>query len=77
MLTDPPRESAPSQCAAGTLADSITGQCTPPCADGSARHNAACSEASDCPAGYVNLSGECVVAAPDVRGTDAASGITY
>jgi hypothetical protein len=73
----PPRQSAPSQCPEGTLADSITGQCTPPCPDGSARHNAACADPSDCPPGHVNVYGECVVAAPDVRGTDPGSGIRY
>ncbi|MCC6558669.1 MAG: hypothetical protein IT372_37515 [Polyangiaceae bacterium] len=73
----PPRQEAPSQCAAGLLPDSITGECTPPCPDGSARHNAACADPNDCPAGYVNLYGECVVAAPDVRGTDPRTGIMY
>ena len=73
----PPRQERPSQCSNGLLPDSITGQCTPPCADGSARHNAACPDLSECPTGYVNLYGECVVAAPNVRGTDSASGIQY
>jgi len=73
----PPRQERPSQCSNGLLPDSITGQCTPPCADGSARHNAACPDLSDCPAGYVNLYGECVVAAPNVRGTDPTNGIQY
>lgn len=73
----PPRQETPSQCDGGLLPDSITGQCTPPCPDGSARHNAACPELTDCPAGYVNLFGECVVAAPNVRGTDPATGIRY
>ena len=73
----PPRQETPSQCDAGLLPDSITGQCTPPCPDGSARHNAACADPSDCPAGYVNLYGECVVAAPNVRGTDPDTRINY
>ncbi len=73
----PTRQDNPSQCVNGLLPDSITGQCTPPCADGSARHNAACPDLTDCPAGYVNLYGECVVAAPNVRGSDPATGIHY
>jgi hypothetical protein len=73
----PPRQENPSQCTTGLLPDSITGQCTPPCPDGSARHNAACADPNDCPAGYVNLYGECVVAAPNTRGTDARTGINY
>lgn len=73
----PPRQELPSQCGDGLLPDSITGQCTPPCADGSARHNAACPNPNDCSAGYVNLYGECVVAAPKTQGTDNATGIRY
>jgi len=73
----PPRQESPSQCGGGLLPDSITGQCTPPCPDGSARHNAACPDLKDCPAGYVNLFGECVVAAPNVQGTDPATGVRY
>lgn len=73
----PPRQEKPSQCGDGLLPDSITGQCAPPCLDGSARHNAACPNLADCPAGYVNLYGECVVAAPTAQGTDPATGIRY
>lgn len=73
----PPRQEQPSQCPDGLLPDSITAQCTPPCADGSARHNAACAEPTDCPAGYVNLYGECVAAAPKVAGTDPTTGVRY
>ncbi|MFO0757495.1 MAG: C1 family peptidase [Byssovorax sp.] len=73
----PPRTETPSACSAGLIADSITGQCTPPCPDGSARYNGACADPRDCPPGYVNLYGECVVAAPDVRGSDPTSGISY
>ena len=73
----PPRQENPSQCGGGLLPDSITGQCTPACPDGSARHNAVCPDLGDCPAGYVNLYGECVVAAPNVRGTDPDTRINY
>lgn len=70
----PPRHERPSQCFNGLVPDSITGQCTPPCADGSARHNAVCPVLTDCPAGYVNLYGECVVAAPSGSGGDSSIG---
>ena len=54
----------------GNLApDSVTSQCVPRCGDGSPRHNGVCAVASHCPAGRVNLSGECVVAAPHYKGT--------
>lgn len=73
----PPRQELPSQCPEGLLPDSITAQCTPPCSDGSARHNAACPNLSDCAPGYVNLYGECVVAAPKTQGIDRKTGIRY
>lgn len=73
----PPRNETPTQCPDGLLPDSITAQCAPACPDGSARHNAVCADSSQCPAGYVNLSGECVVAAPTMRGLDPASNIRY
>ncbi len=73
----PPRNETPTQCPDGLLPDSITAQCAPACPDGSARHNAVCADSSLCPAGYVNLSGECVVAAPTARGMDPASRVQY
>lgn len=73
----PPRNQTPTQCSEGLLPDSITAQCAPACPDGSARHNAVCAESSQCSQGYVNLSGECVVAAPTARGMDPASNIRY
>jgi len=73
----PPRNETPTQCPEELLPDSITAQCAPACPDGSARHNAVCAESSQCPQGYVNLSGECVVAAPTARGLDPASNIRY
>lgn len=73
----PSKNQTASQCAAGLKPDSITGQCVPSCGDGSARHNGACADPNDCPAGYVNLYGECVVAAPSVTGYDPASQIRF
>jgi hypothetical protein len=73
----PPRNENPTQCPEGLLPDSITAQCAPACPDGSARHNAACADSSQCPQGYVNLSGECVVAAPTARGMDPGTNVRY
>lgn len=73
----PPRQERLVQCFNGLLPDSITGQCTPPCTDGSARHNGACPVLTDCPAGYVNLYGKCVVAAPIGSGSDPSAGLVW
>lgn len=74
----PPRQERLSQCSNGLLPDSITGQCTPPCADGSARHNAACPVLTDCSPGYVNLYGVCVIAAPNgYGGGDPSTGLVW
>ncbi|MBK8259391.1 MAG: hypothetical protein IPK82_42890 [Polyangiaceae bacterium] len=42
-----------------------------------ARHNGVCPDPADCPEGYVNLKGDCVVAAPKTAGVDPSSGIQY
>jgi hypothetical protein len=67
-----------SRCAGGDVPDSISGLCAKPCADGSPRHNNACAIDGQCPAGTVNLIGECMMAAP-VRssGTDATSHVRW
>ena len=57
--------------------DSATGQCVPLCSDGSARHDGVCPDLADCPEGYVNLEGTCVVAAPSKAGTDPSTGTVY
>jgi hypothetical protein len=57
------------RCDAGLVPDSETGQCVPPCTDGSPRHNGVCAVAGHCPPGQVNLWGRCTVAAPRYRGT--------
>ncbi len=72
-----PHPKAPSQCGAGLIADSVTGQCVPSCPDGGARHEGACPDLRDCPEGYVNLEGECVIAAPTRTGRDPATGVTW
>ncbi len=68
----PAKEAALTKCKRGLLPDSATGQCVPKCPDGAARHGGACADASDCPAGQINVAGRCVVAAP--KGTVARDG---
>lgn len=73
----PSRPKAPSQCGTGLLPDSVTGQCVPICLDGGARHEGACPVLLDCQPGYVNLEGECVIAAPTKIGTDPTTRIAW
>jgi hypothetical protein len=67
----------PAACPSGSKPDSGTGVCAATCSDGSPRNNNACPVANQCPAGYVNLSGQCVIAAPVIAGQDAKTGIVY
>ena len=61
--------------ASGQLPDSISGQCANRCADGSPRHNNACAARTrECAAGLVNVTGQCVMAAPKSSGHDRNSG---
>ncbi|HEY2514573.1 MAG TPA: C1 family peptidase [Polyangiaceae bacterium] len=71
------RDRGTTTCAAGLLPDSIRAVCTPPCPDGSPRHDGVCAVAGQCPADYVNLSGACVLAAPKAQGSDPATKITW
>jgi hypothetical protein len=64
-------------CAPGLIPDSLRGTCTPACPDGSPRSDGVCPVAGQCPAGFVNLTGTCVLAAPTVRGNDPKTGITW
>jgi hypothetical protein len=73
----PRRERAQTTCGAGLVPDSIRATCAPPCADHSPRHDGVCAVASQCPAGFVNLTGACVLAAPAVSGKDAETGIAW
>jgi hypothetical protein len=67
-----------AKCAAGMVPDSISGQCAGRCPDGSPRHNNVCAAPkSDCPAGAVNLTGSCVLAAPPSSGVDPSSQIRW
>ncbi len=74
-----PAAPAPQQpaCPNNQKPDSVTGNCVPPCSDGSPRHANTCPLANQCPTGYVNLSGACVFAAPNVAGQDPKTGIWY
>jgi hypothetical protein len=64
-------------CDAPLVPDSIRGTCTPACPDGSPRSDGFCADLSHCPAGQVNLTGVCVVAAPKTRGSDPKTGIAW
>lgn len=74
-----PAAPAPQQpvCPNGLKPDTVNGTCAKACADGSPRHGNACPVPNQCPAGYVNLSGACVFAAPNVSGQDPKTGIMY
>jgi hypothetical protein len=67
-----------SACAAGMLVDSISGQCAKACPDGSPRHNDVCAVSGQCPDGTVNLTGECLMAAPaHSSGADPTSHVRW
>jgi hypothetical protein len=66
-----------SACSEGKIPDSISGLCAGKCPDGSPRHNDVCGKVSECPAGFINLTGECVLAAPRSAGTDTANKVKW
>lgn len=74
----PKRRRGEVTCVADLVPDSITGNCTRPCADGSPRHGDVCPAPKEaCPAGYVNLTGACVRAAPIAKGQTPDGAITF
>jgi hypothetical protein len=73
----PRRQRAETTCAAGLVPDSIRSACTPACPDGSPRHDGVCPVAGQCPAGFVNLTGACVLAAPTATGKDPSTGVSW
>jgi hypothetical protein len=74
----PARARGETTCAGDLVPDSIRGTCAARCSDGSPHHDGVCPAAkSPCPAGYVNLTGTCVIAAPRTNGTDSKSGIAW
>ncbi len=64
-------------CPAGHAPDSLTGACEAECKEGGPTHNGVCPELSDCPAGLVNLWGECIGAAPTDSGKDEKAGVSW
>jgi hypothetical protein len=73
----PARKRGETTCEAALVPDSIRGTCAPACPDGSPRHDGVCPVAGQCPAGFVNLTGACVLAAPSATSRDATSGIAW
>jgi hypothetical protein len=71
-----PRRAA-TTCAADLVPDSIRATCAPACPDHSPRHDGVCAVAGQCPSGFVNLTGACVLAAPTANGKDTDSGATW
>jgi hypothetical protein len=64
-------------CKSGEAPDSADQTCAPKCADGSPQHAGYCAVTEDCDKGFVNLLGECVLAAPTAKGTEPKSNISY
>jgi hypothetical protein len=74
----PKRRRGEVTCVADLVPDSITGNCAKACADGSPRHADVCPAPKEtCPAGYVNLTGACVRAAPVAKGVTPDGQITF
>ena len=71
------RERAQTTCQAGFVPDSIRATCEPPCPDHSPRQDGVCAIAGQCPVGYVNLTGTCLLAAPTASGKDPDTGVTW
>ena len=72
-----PKREKETVCQGGLLPDSVTGECVPPCDDGSPRAGGACPVASQCPAGKVNLFGFCVPAPRPQQNRDRGTGIQW
>ena len=71
-----PRRAAMT-CAADLIPDSIRATCAPACPDHSPRHDGVCPISGQCPKGFVNLTGACVLAAPSATGSDTGSGASW
>jgi hypothetical protein len=72
-----PKGGLSRECADGLTPDSISGICVARCPDGSPRHNDVCGSTAECPAGQINLTGECMLAAPTGSGTDPGSRVSW
>jgi hypothetical protein len=78
LLRSRARGEVTAACAPAQAPDSISGHCAGVCADGSPRHNNVCADANgECPSGMVNLTGECLMAAPKSAGMDTTSGVKW
>jgi hypothetical protein len=55
----------------------VDGKCKPLCGDGGPRHGGYCGTTEDCTKGFVNVAGECVIAAPRSKGTEPSKGIAF
>jgi hypothetical protein len=73
----PGRSRGETTCDGDLMLDSVRGTCSPACSDGSPRHDGVCPVAGQCPGGYVNLTGACVLAAPSAVGRDPETGVTW
>jgi hypothetical protein len=71
-----PRRAA-TTCADDLVPDTIRATCAPACPDHSPRHDGVCPLAGQCPGGFVNLTGACVLAAPTATGRDPGSGASW
>jgi hypothetical protein len=60
-------KAAPEPCKPGNIPDAVTGVCASFCPDRSPRFDGICAKKDECPKGLVNLTGECVLAAPVSR----------
>jgi hypothetical protein len=66
-----------TECPDPLVPDSSTGECVPLCQDGSPRHGGVCSLPGQCPPGFTNLSGQCVVSPASKLQRDPASGVFW
>ncbi len=73
----PKRRRGETPCPGDLVPDSIRGTCAARCADGSPRHDGVCGSTSGCLPGHVNLTGACVLAAPQSKGTEPKRGISW
>ncbi len=74
----PKRKRGEVTCVAALVPDSITGNCTKACPDGSPRHADVCPAPKEtCPVGYVNLTGACVRGAPIAKGATPDGLVTF
>ncbi len=73
----PEPERKETTCAGDLTPDSVTGECVPPCADGSPRAGSVCPVESQCAPGEVNLFGLCVPAPRRQRSADPSTGIRW